>query len=217
MNTTVQHEAPTTTPAVTEQRNLGRLADTVLGALTVAGLPTEAIGQAREMLIRGMVQGTWAEAVRDMGNDSLISVVDSLEAIVDRVYRHQSLKPLINAARMVDEVLAAEPGHFPWCKPGECVTQYYDDGDTYIEHTGPSITMAVPKDMEVGHNELLRAVLGADEGCSGDPLVSINSGGNGVLLDPGELDDVIEDFADFLYGLRSMRARMTTERADVPV
>jgi hypothetical protein len=45
--------------------------------------------------------------------------------------------------------------------------------------------MPVPKGMEVRHDELLRADLGADESLAGDPLVSFNSGGNGVLLDPG--------------------------------
>lgn len=211
----MQPEASTATPAIKEQCDLGDLADTVLGALALAGLPAGTIDQARAVVIRGMIYGIWAEAVHSLGNDNLIPVVDAVEIIVDRVYRHKSLEPLINAARKLDEAPPAEPGHFPRCRPGDCVTHRYDDGETYIEHAGPSITVPVPKGMEGRHDELLRAVLSADESYTGEPCVSFNSGGNGVLLAPGELDVVIDDLADFLGGLRSMRAQMTAEGGGV--
>ncbi|MGW6358670.1 DUF6907 domain-containing protein [Streptomyces sp. NPDC055092] len=217
MNTKVQPQASTATPGNKEQRNLGSLADTVLNTLTSASLPAESIEQAREMLIRGMVYGAWVKAVHDLRNYSLIPAVDSVEVIVDRMYRHQSLTPLINAARELDESPAGKPGHFPWCDLGKCVTQQYIDGETYVEHTGLSITMPVPEGMDVRHDELLRAVLCAHEDFSGEPCVSFNSGGNGVLLDPGELDVVIDNLAAFLYGLRSIRAQMTAEQAEAPV
>ncbi|MFI5657964.1 DUF6907 domain-containing protein [Streptomyces sp. NPDC051684] len=149
-----------------------------------------------------MVYGLWAEAVRSLGNGNLIPVVD-------RVYRRQSLQPLVEAARKITETPSVQPGHFPWCRPDGCVVSQYDDGDTYTEHIGPSITMPIPKGMDVHDDELLHAVLVANESYLSGPEVSFNSGGNGVLLAADQLDAVIDDLAGFLDGLRSLRGQMT--------
>ncbi|MFJ8931960.1 DUF6907 domain-containing protein [Streptomyces sp. NPDC102364] len=167
-----------------------------------------------------MVYGLWAEAVRSPGKDSLIPVVDSVEAIVDRVYRRQSLQPLVEAARKITETPSVQPGHFPWCRPDSCVVNQYDDGDPYTEHIGPSITMPIPKGMDVRDNQLLHAVLVANEGYLSELEASFNSGGNGVLLAADELDAVIDDLTDFLDGLRSLRGQMvigaSTQSASQP-
>lgn len=150
-------------------------------------------------------------ALSDAETRSLIPVADSIDTIVDRVYRHQSLQPLVDAARKLDEPPPAQPGHFPWCRTDSCVVSRDVDGETNTEHVGPSVDMPIPSGMDVGHDELLHAFLCADDASGSDPCVSFNSGGNGVLLDPGELDTIIDNLADFLDGLRSLRSQMTAK------
>lgn len=94
----------------------------------------------------------------------------------------------------------------------ECISHRYHDGAVLTEHTGPQITMPIPEGMEVRHHELLRADLFTDENFSSEPLVSFNSGGNGVLLDATGLDEVITNLDGFVAGLRTMRGRMAEVR-----
>ncbi|MFI6626490.1 DUF6907 domain-containing protein [Streptomyces sp. NPDC050528] len=91
----------------------------------------------------------------------------------------------------------------------------YDDGKILTEHIGAELRLPVPAGMRVHHDELLSAQLASDETLVDEaPNVSFNSGGEGVLLTTAEFDTVIDNLADFLDGLRAMRAKMTTPRAE---
>ncbi|MFF3689926.1 DUF6907 domain-containing protein [Streptomyces sp. NPDC002187] len=110
-----------------------------------------------------------------------------------------------------------EPRHYPWCAPGSCISHRYDDGEILTEHIGAELRLSIPAGMRVHHDELLSAQLGSDENLVDEtPSVSFNSGGEGVLLNATEFDTVIDNLADFLDGLRAMRAEMAAPRAEGP-
>ncbi|MBT2529530.1 hypothetical protein J7E91_30085 [Streptomyces sp. ISL-99] len=116
-----------------------------------------------------------------------------------------------------DEPPPAEPRHYPWCVPSACISHRYDDGVILTEHIGAELRLSIPAGMRVHRDELLSAQLGSDENLVDErPSVSFNSGGDGVLLNAAEFDSVIDNLADFLDGLRAMRAEMTAPRAEGP-
>ncbi|MFD9221475.1 DUF6907 domain-containing protein [Streptomyces sp. NPDC060064] len=187
------------------------LTDTILAALIATGASTDTIDTARETIAAGQTYSAFAVAVHDQNNQDLIPVVDCLASITRRVVDNQSLKPLLALIEQEkkDEA-AAEPGHYPWCD-GD-ITRHYDDGEPVVEHVGPRIDMPLPDDMACRGDQLLSANLGALDEFTGEPLVSYNSGGNGVLLNGPQLDQVIADLDTFVDGLRHMRHLMDMER-----
>lgn len=187
------------------------LTDTVLAALIATGASTETIDTARQTIAAGQTYSAFAVAVHDQNNRDLIPVVDILADITRRVVDNQSLKPLLAVIEQEkkDEA-AAEPGHYPWCDG--CTDHRFDDGEPYTDHHGPRIDLPVPDGMDCHGDQLLSANLHALDGFSGVPMVSFNSGGNGVLLQGAELDQAIADLDTFVDGLRNMRRLMDMER-----
>lgn len=188
------------------------LVDAVTSALTAIGVGAGVIAEARQTIAAGQTYTSFAQAVRDQNNEDLLPVVDCLAEVIGRVANRQSLKPLISAIeRIKAEENAAEIGHYPWCD-GD-ITYPGDDGKPVIEHVGPRIDMPLPDDMDCRSDQLLSANLSSHDEYTGEPVVSYNSGGNGVLLDRAQLDQVIADHEAFTDGLRNMRHLMDMERA----
>ncbi|MFE9098265.1 DUF6907 domain-containing protein [Streptomyces sp. NPDC007264] len=114
-----------------------------------------------------------------------------------------------------DAAPPVEPRHYSWCAPGVCIGHRYDDGEILTEHIGAELRLPIPAGMRVHYDELLSAQLVSDENLVDEtPCVSFNSSGDGVLLTTAEFDTVIDNLADFLDGLRAMRAQMTSPRAE---
>lgn len=114
-----------------------------------------------------------------------------------------------------DAAPPVEPRHYSWCTPGACTGHRYDDGEILTEHIGAELRLPIPAGMPVHHDELLSAQLVSDENFVDEtPYVSFNSGGDGILLTAAEFDTVIDNLADFLDGLRAMRAEMASPRAE---
>ncbi|MFE7947375.1 DUF6907 domain-containing protein [Streptomyces sp. NPDC057426] len=193
----------------------GDLQDTILAALALAGVDGATFQHARQVLATGYVYSVWAQAVNDLGLEDLRPVAALNAEIIRRIVNQQPIKPLVDLIEREHATQAkAEPGHFPWCRSGVCVTQHFDDGEPYTQHTGPRISMPIPEGMLCRDNQLLTAELSALEEFSGAPMVSFNSGGNGVCLEAAELDTVISNLDDFLDGLRAMRRQLGQERAE---
>jgi len=115
-----------------------------------------------------------------------------------------------NMATELSNPQPTEPSHYPWCEPGACTSHRYEDGEVTTEHLGAKLVMPVPDGLDCYNNELLYAQLGYDENfVQSVPTASINSGGNGTLLDDDSLDKVIGDLTQFTDGLRAMRQQMT--------
>ena len=188
------------------------LAHTVTAALTIIGADAATIAAARQTIAAGQTYSHFAVAVHDQNNQDLIPVVDCLAEIIERVASHQPLQPLISAIeRFKAEENAAEIGHYPWCD-GD-ITYPDGDGKPVIEHVGPRIDMPLPDGMDCRGSQLLSANLSSHDEYTGEPMVSYNSGGNGVLLDRPQLDQVIADHDAFVEGLRNMRHLMDMGRA----
>jgi hypothetical protein len=193
----------------------GSLLATVKYALAFAGADAGTITRATQVVAAGEVYDAATKAVRDQQNEGLTSFFDCLDVVVTRVASNQSLEPLFAAAKEIkaERAPSAQLGHFPWCMTDRCTTRHYDDGEPYTEHTGPRFDMPIPEGMHCEHGELLAAELCALEEFTGEPQISINSGGNGTLLDPAETDQVIADLTAFLDGLKQLRRSMDQERA----
>jgi hypothetical protein len=159
-----------------------------------------------------LVCGIWGETVHKMGNEKLIAVADAIEELVNRVYRYQSSGPLIDATRESDEWLVAEPGHWPWCMPGACVTRQYDDGDTYTEHYGREAAVLI-LDTNGVDTVRLKARLGFDEGKTGEcPEVFVDDPeGDCVFLGATALGRAITQLQNFVDDLRLMHTQLTDE------
>ncbi|WP_156722613.1 DUF6907 domain-containing protein [Streptomyces apocyni] len=211
-------QASTATPSDQRPSISPQLITTVVAALTASDAAPAIITEARRMIATGQVHETASEVVRKQDNESLREFFACLDVIIGRVVDHQPLTPLVNAAEHVTQTAAADraPGHYPWCQPGQCTNLRYDGdgGEPYFEHVGPHVDLPLPDGMDCDHNELLSAELGDADDAIGGPLVSFNSGGNGVLLDPDDLTKVIGDLAAFTDSLRAMHRQMTAQQAE---
>jgi hypothetical protein len=109
----------------------------------------------------------------------------------------------------------AEPGHWPWCQPHECITRQYDDVETYIEHYGRKVT-AVMVDTDGSDEVRLHACLGFDESMTKEhPDVFLEDpDGPCVFLDVTSLDATITQLSDFTNALRAMRRQMPEPSAE---
>jgi hypothetical protein len=190
------------------------LIDIILSALALSGADAATMQNARQVLATGYVYGAWAQAVNDLDNEDLKPVAAMNAEVIQRVASHQPIRPIVDLIEAEKAAQAqAEPGHHPWCLPGACITRRFDGGEPYIEHQGPQIDLPIPDGMDCRDGQLLSADLHALEEFTGDPMVSFNSGGNGVLLDRSDLDKVINNLDGFLNGLRAMRQKLSQEQA----
>lgn len=206
--------APDATPRSAVRSPEPNPTETALLVLSGSGFGGADLASVRRTLAYGEVFRSARAAVGASDNESLKTFFDCLTSIVQRVERHQSLKPLIRAAERIEAEArpAAQPGHFSWCLPGQCFTQHYEDGESYTDHRGLRVDMPIPLDMDCAHDQLLSADLGALEEFTNEPMVSFNSGGNGVLLQGDDLDDVIDNLSNFVDGLRTMRGQINQGR-----
>ncbi|MFE3522253.1 DUF6907 domain-containing protein [Streptomyces sp. NPDC059161] len=212
---------PETLPAMPAQRRpveaLPRtLTEVTLDALKDTGATAADVAAVRRMIAAGQVYAHATEAVHDGGGDNeMTAFFDCLDTVIDRVADRRPLEPLINAAlQLAAEGLAAEPGHFPWCAPGRCITMHYTDGEPYIEHHGAVALLPLPPGMPLAGDYLLSAELGADESFAVEaPYLSYTSGGNGLPLTAAELDETIDSLDAFIENLRTMRRQMHVTKA----
>ncbi|MFF0106098.1 DUF6907 domain-containing protein [Streptomyces hirsutus] len=118
---------------------------------------------------------------------------------------------------LTEDSATAEPGHWPWCRPHECITHQYDDGETYIEHYGHKAT-AVMTDTDGSDAVRLHACLGFDESTAKEhPDVFLEDpDGPCVFLDVTSLDATITQLSDFTNTLRAMRRQMTKPPVEGP-
>ncbi|MFD7790997.1 hypothetical protein [Streptomyces sp. NPDC059759] len=121
---------------------------------------------------------------------------------------------------IVPEVLAraigereAEPGHYPWCAPGECISAVDDEGVTCVEHNARSYTTTISDND--GQRELrLIAQLGHDDVYSEAPTVNLyDEAGAGVFLGAPDLDQTIVQLDGLVSLLRVLRKQMDMPKA----
>ncbi|TXS30756.1 hypothetical protein EAO71_20395 [Streptomyces sp. ms191] len=208
----VSDSQPTTKANVGQSR--GDLYDTVLTVLALSGIDGATLQHARQVLATGYVYDVWARAVNELGLEDLKPVAAINAEVIKRITEQKPIKPLVDLIEKQQAAqVYAEPGHFPWCRTGDCATRHFEDGEPYVSHVGPKIDMTVPAEMSCRNDQLLSAELVALEEFSGTPTVTFNSGGNGICLEAAELDTVISDLDTFLDGLRAMRRQLDQEKA----
>ncbi|MFJ8309789.1 MULTISPECIES: DUF6907 domain-containing protein [unclassified Streptomyces] len=192
------------------------LTEITLEALEGTGANAADIHLVRTMIAAGQVYTYASKAAHNGGDDEEMTAFFScLDTVVEHIIDGRPLKPLIAAAEKVDaKNAAAEPGHYPWCAPGQCITAYYDDGESYVEHHGAEALLPVPSGMPIDEAYLLKARLCADEALIVEgPYLSYTSGGNGLPLTAAEVDDAIDSLTGFVEGLRTMRRQMNAAKA----
>ncbi|MEV6720574.1 hypothetical protein AB0M94_06540 [Streptomyces xanthochromogenes] len=203
---------PDTRPAVSSPRT--NLTDITLRLLIEAGIPAESVHDVRRTLAAGQVYLHATEQVRVCGDSDTIAFFETLDIVVDHVSDRRSLKPLrASFDKLNAEITAgAEPGHYPWCVPGQCITQTFDDGNSSVEHVGSALqaTLQDGADGKIA----LHAGLGSDENLvDNSPTVFLYADeGDAVLLDTDRLDESIRELSAFVDGLRVMRRQMNQGR-----
>ncbi|MEV5943680.1 hypothetical protein [Streptomyces sp. NPDC051994] len=190
------------------------LTDITLRLLAEAGIPAGSLRDMRMMIAAGQVYGAATEAVHNgSGDKGMIEFFDCLDTVVKHIVDLRPLKPLIDAAEKLDaENATTEPGHYPWCAPGKCVTQAFDDGEPYIEHVGHTLTANVHDGSRDKFS--LQAGLGADESFVNEAATVYMHANeaDALLLDATHLDQTIQELSAFVDGLRAMRRQMNQGR-----
>ncbi|MFE3495303.1 DUF6907 domain-containing protein [Streptomyces sp. NPDC059175] len=203
-----------TTPATKASSSQGEasLLATVPATLTAAGYSPDTITQVKQMIAGGLVYSTFASQVAAQNNRDLLPVTAMLDEIITRVASNQALKPLVDLIKRDQIDPPAEPGHYPFCF-GKCVLQRFDDGDTYVEHYGPTVDVTI--DDPRGGTIRLRAEVGSDENLVDErPTVFMHSDDeDGLMFNAAQLDQAIAQFDAFVDGLRQLRRLMVQEKA----
>ncbi|PJM98101.1 hypothetical protein CG740_37080 [Streptomyces sp. CB01201] len=206
--------APDATPRSAVRSPEPNLTETIIRLLADNNIPAESIHDVRRTLAAGQVYLNATEQVRVCGDGDTIAFFEALDVVVDHVADRRSLKPLrASFDKLNAEITAgAEPGHYPWCVPGECITQTWDDGETAIEHVGTALQPILLDG--AGAKITLHAQLGSDEALFDDtPTVYLYADdGDALLLNTDRLDASIRELSAFVDGLRAMRRQMNQGR-----
>lgn len=140
------------------------------------------------------------------------------EATAVRVAEHlAALAP--QAIAKVRGRRAAEPGHYPWCKPGACKTHegtLNDPALTWTEHESNDYRTLI-EGLDASGSLRLVARLEHDESIAAAPIVHLcEETGYGAWLDAAALDKAIVRLDGLVSLLRVMRAQMDIPAADDP-
>lgn len=232
MNTTVQLEAPTASPAIKEQSISSTfLVETTLDlddgkpTLSVSTDPT--LGDL-QVATADQVIAKAAEAHRAIDAGVRLALdFEAQQRTTPSVSREQAIEKVtaivLGYAEKADDPIAFLDGwakayqaanhhtgsHYPWCQPGACFTGDPDEEGDYVDHRGAASSVSAPQFMRTSEGSLLRARLCSDASVGGGASVSLSgSNGNGAILAGDELDPVIGELATFLDELRVMRLHL---------
>ena len=150
--------------------------------------------------------------VEDAGGQASYLVPDQGDTFAGNLEEFGSeIRALAQAARGSAN---AQPGHYPWCEPEDCITYDGEDGPI-TEHHGRVAMIKAPEGFTDGNGRLLHAYLLADDSfVNSAPAVSaIDATGVGTLLGEKTLDELIDQTAAALAQLRAMRLQMKAPQA----
>lgn len=154
-----------------------------------------------------------ARVERDVAQ--IMAVIAALPAAVDEAMRKTlpgKYTPELAAQIAAGTIarLNAATGHYPWCKPGACLT--HDDGGEWTEHFGAEHHTAIED--HAGNNTLhLVAQLTQDDSFHGPTPVThlYVQDGPGAFLDAPGLDEAIAELEGLTSLLHVLREQMTVK------
>lgn len=156
----------------------------------------------------------WTGVVYDRGSDNPVRLNSGDELRAETALLRAHLARLDALADQLDAIneaggnptaTTAEPGHYTWCKPGECSVSYYDDGSPCYSHEGEEIHLPAPR--WIGRSRpLVRSSVGVAE--DGDPSLFVSFWDEGTVYDAPQADRLIANMQALVDGMRAQRARL---------